>query len=85
MLGSDHRGVAPASVLTCEFDPLRDEGDDYAAKLASAGVVVKHTCYPGLIHGAFSMGRVAPSARAMMDDAVAAISSALGSAAPITE
>src|SRR5579871_2409484 len=38
MLAPDHRGVAPAMVLTCEFDPLRDEGNDYASKLAAAGV-----------------------------------------------
>jgi acetyl esterase len=78
MLAPDHRGLAPAMVLTCEYDPLRDEGNDYAAKLESAGVPVTHRCYPGLIHGAFSMGQVVPSAQAMMDDAVSAIRQAVG-------
>jgi acetyl esterase len=73
MLASDHRGVAPAAVLTCEFDPLRDDGNDYAATLAAAGVPVTNRCYPGLIHGAFSMTSVIPPARAMMDDACAAV------------
>jgi acetyl esterase len=77
MLAPDHRGVAPAAVLTCEFDPLRDEGNDYAAKLAAARVPVTNTCYPGLIHGSFSMTSLVPAAQAMMDDACAAISGAL--------
>ncbi|HVM63306.1 MAG TPA: alpha/beta hydrolase [Acidimicrobiales bacterium] len=77
MRAPDHRGVAPAVVLTCEYDPLRDEGNDYAATLAAAGVPVTNTCYPGLIHGSFSMTALVPAARAMMDDACAAIEGAL--------
>jgi acetyl esterase len=78
MLAPDHRGVAPAMVLTCEYDPLRDEGDDYAARLRAAGVPVTHRCYQGLIHGAFSMGQVVPSAQEMMDDAIGAVRAAVG-------
>ncbi len=74
MLASDHRGVAPAVVMTCEYDPLRDEGDDYASTLAAAGVPVTHHCYPGLIHGAFSMTSVIPAAGQMMEDASMALS-----------
>lgn len=77
MLAPDHRGVAPAAVLTCEYDPLRDEGNDYAAKLAAAGVPVTNRCYPGLIHGAFSMMSVIPPAEAMMVDAHVAVRQAL--------
>jgi acetyl esterase len=69
--------VAPAIVLTCEYDPLRDEGDHYAATLAAAGVPVTHRCYEGLIHGAFSMTAVIPSAKAMIDDACAHLRTAL--------
>jgi acetyl esterase len=80
MLAASHQGVAPAIVLTCEFDPLRDEGDDYAATLAAAGVPVIHTCYPGLIHGAFSMTAAIPSATTMMDDACTHLRAALAGA-----
>ena len=44
-------GVAPAIVATAEFDPLRDEGAGYAARLADACVPVQYVPGPGLIHG----------------------------------
>jgi acetyl esterase len=43
-------GVAPALVLTAGFDPLADEGDAYAIRLAGDGVPVRHLRYPGQIH-----------------------------------
>ncbi|TDO27839.1 acetyl esterase [Kribbella sp. VKM Ac-2527] len=44
-------GVAPAHIITAGFDPLRDEGDEYATLLTEAGVPVTHTRNPTLIHG----------------------------------
>jgi acetyl esterase len=44
-------GLAPAIVFTAELDPLRDEGDAYAARLAAEGVPTVHRCYPGMVHG----------------------------------
>jgi len=48
---ADVAGVAPAIVATGEFDPLRDEGAAYAARLAAAGVPTQYVPGPGLIHG----------------------------------
>lgn len=61
---ADLSGVAPAQVLTAEFDPLRDEGDAYATRLAEAGVDVVHVPGPGLVHGFFGMGAISPDADA---------------------
>ena len=77
MLAGEHQGVAPALVMTCEYDPLRDEGMDYAATLEKAGVAVSARVYAGMIHGAFSMITAVPSAQALMDDACAALRDAL--------
>lgn len=47
----DVAGVAPAVIVTAGFDPLRDEGEAYAARLAAAGVPVLARRMPDLIHG----------------------------------
>ncbi|RCV54645.1 alpha/beta hydrolase fold domain-containing protein [Marinitenerispora sediminis] len=44
-------GIAPALVVTCEFDVLRDEGASYAASLAAAGALVAHHDVAGVDHG----------------------------------
>jgi acetyl esterase len=51
-------GLPPAYVLTAGADPLRDEGDEYAARLHEAGVTVTHRTFPGQFHGFFTMGKL---------------------------
>ena len=55
----DVSGLPPASVVTAEFDPLRDEGELYADRLRAAGVSVVARRYLGTIHG-FPMLPFAP-------------------------
>jgi len=60
---SDHSGLPPAFIATAEFDPLRDDGRAYAAKLRDAGVPVTYSEYEGMIHGFYWMQGVADGAR----------------------
>ena len=47
--------LPPATIVTCEFDPLRDEGAAYAEALAAAGVDVQHIKARGHIHSSLTM------------------------------
>jgi acetyl esterase/lipase len=51
-------GLPSAYVLTVGADPLRDEGDEYAARLRDAGVAVTYRHFPGQFHGFFTMGKL---------------------------
>ena len=69
----DLSGLAPAVVVTAGFDPLRDEGHEYAAALAAAGVPVEYWCEDAMTHGYTSFtgaGRSTAAALARLTAAV---------------
>jgi acetyl esterase len=61
-------GLPSAYVLTAGADPLRDEGNDYAARLKEAGVPVTHRTFPGQFHGFFTMGKLLQQANVAASD-----------------
>ena len=54
----DLSGVAPATVVTAGFDPLRDGGKAYAEKLVADGVATRYENYPSMVHGFMTMREV---------------------------
>mgnify|MGYP000234603091 CR=1 FL=1 len=58
LLHGNFAGLPPALVLTAGYDPLRDEGLQYADALSSAGTPAQYLCFERQIHGFITMGRV---------------------------
>ncbi|KQQ71488.1 lipase [Rhizobium sp. Leaf321] len=77
---SDLAGVAPATVILAQIDPLRSDGETYASKLKDAGVPVNTKTYNGVTHEFFGMGKVVPEAKQALDLAVADLTAAFDKA-----
>jgi acetyl esterase len=63
LLAPSHAGLPPALVLTAGFDPLRDEGRQYADALSAAGTPAQYLCFERQVHGFITMSRVLDEAR----------------------
>ena len=70
-------GLAPAYVATAGYDPLRDEGEAYARKLADAGVRIELRRFADQMHGFFNIVGVGRTSRAAVDEIAAALRAGL--------
>lgn len=68
LLAEDHTNLPPATIITAEMDPLRDDGKQYASALEKAGVLTHYHCYPGMIHGFLNADKFLSQARAALDE-----------------
>lgn len=77
-LNRDLSGLPPALVYTAGFDPLVDQGRDYAEALKIAGVPVLYRCYDSLCHAFTAMSGTVPAARAALHEIIADLRRAIG-------
>ena len=66
LFAEDHSRLPPALIVTAEFDPLRDEGQRYAAALTNRGSAVTYHCEKGMIHGFVGMTGAVGRARTVL-------------------
>jgi acetyl esterase len=76
----DLAGLPAAVVITCEHDPLRDQGEAYADRLRAAGVPVRARREPGLVHNFLLWDTISPACAAAGDRVADDLAAALGRA-----
>jgi len=76
----DLQGLPAATVINAQIDPLRSEGEAYAANLKSAGIAVEQKTYPAVTHEFFGMGTVVPQAKEALDMASERLAAAFAGA-----
>lgn len=76
MQATDLSGLPAATVITAEFDPLRDEGEAYARRLLDAGVPVFAKRYDGVTHEFFGLAGAVPKAKQAVEDVANALKQA---------
>lgn len=77
---ADLAGVAPAVVVTAEYDPLRDQGRAFAEALTDAGVDADYHEYAGMFHGFFNMDAGIDTAAEAQDTVALTLRRAFGTA-----
>ncbi len=78
LLHADLSGLPPALVITAGFDPLRDEGRQYADALSAAGSPAQYVCFERQIHGFITMGGLLDEAHTAVGLCAAALRRSLG-------
>ncbi|KMO67023.1 Carboxylesterase NlhH [Mycolicibacterium chlorophenolicum] len=58
MVNPDLSGLPPATVVTAEYDPLRDDGEEYAAAMSAAGIPVALRRFDGQVHPFVYLDRI---------------------------
>ena len=77
---SNLAGLAPATIINAEIDPLRSEGEIFAEQLRKAGVPVRQRTFAGVAHEFFGMGAIVNTANDAVAFAAEGLKKAFGSA-----
>ena len=78
LLEDDFAGLPPTLVITAEYDPLRDDGEQYARAIRKAGGTAGLRSYDGMIHGFFQLTGLVHAARQVQADIAAWITEQTG-------
>lgn len=77
LLAEDLTGLAPAVIVTAEFDPLKDQGEAYAKALEASGNRVSFQEFAGLTHGFLNLGPFVPAAQRAIADTIGLLKASL--------